>query len=305
MLPPLRVVWMLRYYIKRIKFWLDLFMKRIISIFPIIFIVFSCTLSYGKNYSVFDVVGDSISAGFNPDYSTSSATYGWVQMLFGLGGIPYPAPKPNTIYTLWSGITAYNSARSGSKAFEWAMNTTWLNEVKNHHPDLVVVYIGGNDFLFYSTLGPITDTELNIYRNNLRTIIDSLHNNTPRPDIIVVNYYDLFDGLSQSLPNIYPINQYRTLSDTAIRGNQVIQEVAIEKGCYLVTVYTDFMHHCYGIDLVDTQHLTPDFVKLHLLNNFNIHPNTNGHSKIYDKVYAQLVMLKNKTTSINNWMLYN
>jgi lysophospholipase L1-like esterase len=272
-------------------------------LFLIILIVCSYSLSAAKNYTVFDIVGDSISAGFNPTYSTASATYGWVQMLFGQGGTPYPAPKPNTIYTLWSGITVYNSAQSGSKAYEWAADyNAWLTGVKNHHPDLVVVYIGGNDFLAYSALGPITNDELTTYRNNLRTIVDSLHNNTPRPDIILVNYYDLFDGNSANLLSIF--SAYTALSETAIRGNQVIEEVALERGCYLVTVYSDFMHHCYGIYLGDTQHLPPDYVK-QPLTNFDIHPNTNGHSKIYDKVYAQLVTLKNKTTSINNWMLYN
>jgi lysophospholipase L1-like esterase len=271
-------------------------MKRLNVIFFIILVACCYTLSAAKTYTIFDVVGDSISAGVNPDYP--SGTYGWVQMLFGEG----TTSKPNTIYTLWSGITVYNSAQSGSMASEWAIDYhSWLTEVKNHHPDLVVVYIGGNDFLTFSAIGPITDNELNTYRNNLRTIIDSLHNNTPRPDIIVVNYYDLFDGLSQNLPSLF--SSYTSLSNTAIRGNQVIEEVAIEKGCYLVTVYTDFMHHCYGIYLGDIQHLPPDYVK-QPLTNFNIHPNTNGHSKIYDKVYAQLVALKN-TTSINNWMLYN
>jgi hypothetical protein len=282
--------------------------KRLYLIFLIIFLINSYSLSTAKNYTVFDIVGDSISAGYNPIYSTSSATYGWVQMLFGLGGTPYPVPKSNTIHTLWSGIAAYNSAQSGSMASQWAIDYhSWLTGVKNHHPDLVVVYIGGNDFLAYSAAGPVSDTDLELYRNNLRIIINSLHNNTPRPDIILVNYYDLFDGYSGNLPSLF--SAYTSLSETAIRGNQVIQEVALEKGCYLVTVYSDFMHHCYGADVLisngDTQHLSPDYVKTPIIPNFNIHPNTNGHSKIYDQVYAQLVILKNKTTSINYWMLYN
>lgn len=280
-------------------------MKKRHLIFLIILAISFYSLGIAKNYTVFDIVGDSISAGYNPDYSTSSATYGWVHMLFGLGGTPYPAPKSNTIYTLWSGITVYNSARSGSTANQWAADySSWLTGVKNHHPDLVVVYIGGNDFLTYSAAGPVTDTEFNIYRSNLRTIIDALHNNTPRPDIILVNYYDLFDGYSRNLPSIL-FSNYTSLSDIVIRGNQVIEEVALEKGCALVTIYPDFMHHCYGIDFGDTQHLTPDYVKLHAIPNFDIHPNTNGHSNIYDNVYAQLTALKNITTSVNNWMWYN
>ncbi|MFB3894680.1 MAG: SGNH/GDSL hydrolase family protein [bacterium] len=278
-------------------------MRRLTVIFLIIFVVITAySLSAAKDYTVFDIVGDSISAGVNPDYS---GDYGWVQMLFGLGTTGSP-PKSNTIYTLWSNITVYNSARSGSTAIQWSADySSWLTGVKNHHPELVVVYIGGNDFLAYSAAGPITDTEFNIYRNNLRTIIDALHNNTPNPDIILVNYYDLFDGYSRNLPSAF--STYTSLSDIVIRGNQVIEEVAIEKGCSLVTVYPNFMHHCYGVDLIpgDTQHLSPDFVKRPLLSNFDIHPNTNGHNQIYNNVYAQLVTLKNATTSVDHWMLYH
>ena len=95
-----------------------------------------------KEYQVFDVVGDSISFGTNPELGT----YGWVQMLFGQKfGTTVPA-KTNTIFTLWAGITNWNSSVSGSTAAEWSMDKKhYLTTVKNHHPDLVVVYIGGND----------------------------------------------------------------------------------------------------------------------------------------------------------------
>lgn len=66
------------------------------------------------------------------------------------------------------------------------------------------------------------------------------------------------------------------------------------------------MHHCYGIDdLDDTEHISPDYIKRPLMPYFNIHPNTNGHDKIYDKIYAQLASLKNSITSVNNRMLYH
>jgi hypothetical protein len=278
-------------------------MKRRNYILLILTILFLDTPSYAKNYTVFDVIGDSISAGVNPDYFSYTTTYGWVQMLFGQGGGIFPPAKTNTIYTLWSDITVYTSARSGSKASDWAANTGWLAAVKNHHPDLVVVYIGGNDMLAYCADGNITSSEFEQYRTNLTSIITSLQANIPKPDIILVNYYDLFDGYSQNLPVLFAA--YRPISYGAVTGNQVICEVALETGCYLVdNIYSDFMHHCYGIELGDPNHQLPNYVRTPLTN-FDIHPNTNGHSKIYENIYSQISTLKNITTLVNSWVFYH
>jgi len=73
----------------------------------------------GKEYSRFDVVGDSISANANPQHGG----FGWVKMMFGEGyndgGTNIP-PKDNTIYTLWPSVSAANHAIGGSKASDWA-----------------------------------------------------------------------------------------------------------------------------------------------------------------------------------------
>ncbi len=46
-----------------------------------------------KEYAVFDIVGDSISVGVNPE---TNGDYGWADMLFGLAKDSIPA-KSNTI----------------------------------------------------------------------------------------------------------------------------------------------------------------------------------------------------------------
>jgi lysophospholipase L1-like esterase len=250
---------------------------------------------YAKNYTCFDVVGDSISAGVNPD----DGIYGWVHMLFGEG----TPPKENTIDDLFPGITKHNSAISGSTAKQWAVtNPNYLLTVLNHHPDLVVVYIGGNDFLWdYCLDGQFTQAEIDEYTNNLRIIINTLQTNIPSPDIILITYYDLFDGESENLPSTF--EHYRIVSEGTIIGDSVISQVASEKGCRLVDIYDDFMYHCYGVDVGGSIHYSPDYVDRPLIPDFDIHPNTDGHNKIYEEVFAMLQHLAE--TSSKTWEFYD
>lgn len=239
-----------------------------------------------KEYGVLDIVGDSISAGVNPE----CGIFGWVHMLSGEGDGSTPA-KTNTVFTLWPGITNWNSAVSGSKASDWAAD--WgnrLSDVKAHHPDLVVVFIGGNDLSFYMVDGHFSVSEQEEYRTNLSSILTNLVDNTPVPDILLVNYYDLFDGYSANLG--FPLGNYTNMSQASILCNQVIKEAAVSNRCYLVEgVYDGFMHHGYGGELGDAGHLLPDYVRTPLIQ-FDIHPITAGHSKIYDLVYEKLEYLK-------------
>ncbi len=245
---------------------------------------------HSKKYSRFDVVGDSISANANPQHSW----FGWVKMMFGDGytdGNTNIPPKSNTIYSLWPSITAANHAISGSKASDWASDGFGgMNNVTNLLPDLVVVYIGGNDLLSHSASPDgFSNEDLEEYRTNLIKIIDVLRTNEVVPDIILVNYYDLFDGYSENLT--FPYSSYTNLSEGTISGNNIIEEVATEKKCYLVDfVYSDFMHHSYGETFGDTGHLLPNYVQTPITS-FDIHPNTAGHTKIYERVYERLYVL--------------
>jgi predicted amidohydrolase len=212
--------------------------------------------------TIFDIVGDSVSAGTNPELTVD---HGWVDMLFGEGGGSLPPPKPETIFTLWPSIEVHNSAVSGSTAAQWAApGSALLQTVLDHQPDLVVVMIGGNDF---------------------RAIVDQLQALPSQPDIILADYYDLFDGLSVNLP--FPFTVYQGLSAGVIVGNQVIHDVGAEKGSPVVSIHDDFFHHCYGREFGDTEALDPPYVLLPIFN-FNIHPVTAGHSAIYDEVFAEL-----------------
>ncbi len=243
-------------------------------------------------YARFDVVGDSISDGFNRD--TFPAHYGWVHMLFGEGGGGLPEPKTNTIYTLWPGIAASNSAVSGSKASQWADPTTppYLADVLSNHPDLVVVFIGGNDLIAYVDDGPLTLQEQEEFRTNLMTIVAALLSNAPTPTIILANYYDLFDTRSAGLPA--SLSNYWPVSDSSVEMNEVIEEVAEKHSCYYVDDYSNFMYHCYGYYVGgEAEHLDPFYVNTPLdWLNFDIHPVTDGYDELYELFYDKLSFLK-------------
>lgn len=240
-----------------------------------------------KEYRSFDVIGDSISAGVNP----GSPGFGWVNMLFGESSGSFPA-RTNTIDTLWPGIQKTNSAVSGSTAADWAAD--WggrLSEVKNRRSDLIVIFIGGNDFLSNLTDGFVSPSELEQYRKDLTSIITNLQDNIPVPDLVISSYYDLFDGLSTNLSAGHLINT--NASSATVNGNQVIREIALSNNCWFVSgIHPAFLHHGYGEEIGDTQHLLPDF--LHTpLTNFNVHPVTAGHNAICNEIYHQLEYLKN------------
>lgn len=239
-----------------------------------------------RDYSVCDVVGDSISAGVNPG---CGELYGWVDMLGGEAGCGQPAPT-QTIYTLWPTVTVYNSAVSGSTAKDWAwQQPSYLAAVSNHHPDLVVVLIGGNDGLAYAADGVYTEAEKEEFRTNLITIVQKLRNNTPAPEIVMVNYYDFFDGLSTNLPPAY--SAYRAFSAAVIEGSRRIEGTATSNGCFFTDIHGPMLHHGYGAELGDTQHLSPDFFRTPL-SAFDIHPVTAGHEEIRRQVWLSLAELK-------------
>ena len=239
------------------------------------------------------VIGDSISEGINPVYSKYSPTYGWVHMINGKSYSTNTAPYPN-IHSIWpeTWVVLSNFALSGSTASLWN-NIHFLQPVIDFDPDIVIVFIGGNDVLYYIKDGVIDDSEQAELSNNFCGILDILTNNLTNTKIVLVDYYDLADGYSMTLTNPYysSYSYYSNLSAYVALANSSISNIALERGCYFVDIYKRFMHHCYGKYLGDTGSLTPIYV-YEPIEDFDIHPVTSGHRKICDEV---LVTLKNIT----------
>jgi len=60
-------------------------------------IIVATTILPARDFTVFDIVGDSVSAGVNPDYYAPYKNYGWAHILFGEGGGSLPPPVADTI----------------------------------------------------------------------------------------------------------------------------------------------------------------------------------------------------------------
>lgn len=263
----------------------------------VILTVLVSVASTGKDYAVFDVVGDSVSEGINPEYPAQT-NRGWVAMLFGTLG------SHTTLDTLWPGIVKHNSAVSGSRASQWAEPAyAPMQTVLDHHPDLVIVFIGGNDAIAYAADGAVTPAELQSLRDNLTAIVDRLQANTPPPDIVVVNYYDLFDGFSANLTAPYTAFQF--ISQATSDGNDIIRQVAEEQGCFLVDTIDDvFLRHAYGNACGDSGHLSPEFMATPFPTSFDIHPVTAGHEAIYTEIFQKLQSMKNAVSRVSDWTLF-
>lgn len=279
-------------------------MRRTGVLFALTFIFLIARWSPAEEYAVFDIVGDSVSAGANPDFYSIPAAYGWAQILFGEGGCDLPPPVEDTIQKLWPDIQLYNSSVSGSKASDWvSTRTSYLPTVLNqHNPDLVVVMIGGNDFIEYGADGLITAQEFEEFRTNLETIVDRLQSNLPKPEVILVDYYDLADGYSEFVPP--ELSDYTGISTATLAGNSIIREVADEKGTHCVSIYDAFLHHAYGVQLGDPDHLEPNYFWMKSLPHVDVHPVTEGHRVIYSRIYQKLSVLKGSPFAGRSWFLY-
>jgi lysophospholipase L1-like esterase len=251
-----------------------------------------------REYAVVDIIGDSVTAGANLDFNEF---YGWAHMLQGLGGGEFPPPPVNDIFTLWPDVKVNNMAFPGATAAEWSTSGGLrLQAVLDHHPDLVIIMIGGNDLLAAYEDGKMTELEMGLVQYYIERVIIQLKLNTPKPDIIVIGYYDFFDGMSVNL--FPPYDKYAGLSDIVIEANSLTHDTAINRGAFYVSIYEDFLHHCYGRELGDTAPLDPPF--LHMpLSQFDIHPVTAGHRAIFEKVYDKLKWLNSNVPSMG-WRAY-
>lgn len=252
------------------------------------------------------IIGDSISAGCNPDISEYKENYekryGWVDMLNGskYSGVSHSIKPITTIYK--NSIIA-NYSIIGSKASEWSNDYSensswkeWDNEFKkvvNFNPDIVIIYLGGNDFLEYLEDGVITELEWKELENSLRDIITKLKLNNENTKIYLLGYYDLFDTVSSGLKSMSSFAIYQDFSKYTIEGNNIIKKISTDENIIYLDVYDEFMGHCYGRYLGGEDKKNPMYFKSSILN-FDIHPVTNGHEKIAEIVYNGLISNKDK-----------
>ena len=252
------------------------------------------------------IIGDSISAGCNPELATSEEKYekryGYAQMLAGetYEGITSPAKN---IYTIWENAEFKNYSIIGSRASEWNKDSsnstkwhTWDREFKkvlDFTPDVAVIYLGANDiFAYIGNDGKITSEEYVELRKNIMGIIDQLKSKNSKVKIVLIGYYDMFDGLSSVAAKANTaFLGFGDMSTIVVEGNEMIKEIAAIEGATYVDTYKMFLNHGYGKALGNAAAVDPFYLP-GSLSTFDIHPITDGHKAIYEKVYSALESIK-------------
>ena len=227
------------------------------------------------------VIGDSISFGINPEAGTN----GWVHILSNNSG------------SIWADTACVigNFAISGDTAAGWN-NTGKIQPVIDFHPDIVIVFIGANDLFGYLSDGVFDSSEKTALSNNYYGIINKVTNGASNAQLVIVNYYDLFDGQSSIITNNPMYSSYFYLSNFSaytVEGNTMFGNFATNLGAKIVNNYTGFMNHCYGQAIGGSGHVSPDYVRMPIIY-YDIHPITAGHQLIFSNV---LNVLKGMTVS--------
>ena len=187
---------------------------KVLLIVMMILIIAGCSLEKSSDEKESKVkvaiIGDSISAGCNPELATRAEKYdkryGYAQMLAGetYDGIAVPSKN---IYNIWENAELKNFSIIGSQASEWNKDSSssenwhkWDSEFKKvleFTPDIAVIYLGANDiFAYIGNDGKITSEEYIELRTNITGIIEQLKAKNNNIKIVLIGYYDMFDGRS-------------------------------------------------------------------------------------------------------------
>lgn len=225
------------------------------------------------------VVGDSVSAGVNSDSTARAPAPGWVAMFTERAGSDSLAPDFAFQSLFGPGAGLINLARSGSRVVDW-MEPAWLERVVASRPDVLVVMLGANDLLEMAADGAWTDVERGILTERVERFFDLLRNRFPETRVLVIGYYDPFDGLSQRLPSWLGVPA--GFSGWLEALNRILESGARGRGWWYLDLAIPFRGHGYSRELGEVG-LEPPYVRLPLAS-WDIHPNTAGHRAIAEEV---------------------
>lgn len=229
------------------------------------------------------LLGDSISSGVNSDFS-GQPVFGWADFIRGYGGAPWPVPEEETLEDLWPDGELRNFAISGSTAYQWSFEKRYRSLV-DYNPHIAILFIGGNDLLAAVNDGVFDLKDQEILNRSFNTLLDGLKARLPDTRLVLVGYYDLFDGQSRNLP--FMVRHLQGLSDQARLSNALIRTQAQARGAYFLDLEPVFRGHGYGPELGLPGPVKEPYVRRPLAH-YDIHPNTAGHRAIARAVLALL-----------------
>ena len=178
-----------------------------------------------------------------------------------------------------------NFSISGSTAAGWN-STAALAGAVAVHPQVAVVYLGGNDVLQAVNAGGFTEAAATTLSNNIRGIVVKLESALTNVRVVLLGYYDLFDNRSSALAGVSGFGQYSTMSDHVLAGNTMLSNIARLHQAVFVPIREVFLGHAYGEDLGGTG-MDPEYFR-RPMSAFDIHPITAGHAKIADQLLEAL-----------------
>ena len=241
------------------------------------------------------VIGDSLADGGNPQ----QWEYTWVDMIAEDAELA---------------VDIDNFAVRGTQAREWAapgnelFGTVQAAVLGGASYDVVIIGLGGNDFQVAIQDSDFTFEERLALWANLETVVSNTEALLPGAEIILMNYYDMFDKQSWVLPPGFVMTPYMSdqltgwsgfactfFGDTCAFGslNHLIGLVASAHGADVIDVYSAFMNHGYvahslGINTLHPAYFPAITVQGNVFVGFDVHPVTAGHERIVELVTPKL-----------------
>lgn len=225
------------------------------------------------------VVGDSISAGINSELSIQRPTIGWVHMLTQNAGRDNLVPDFSFRSLFGPEATLVNLSKPGSRFRDW-IRAELFESIVQARPNYVIVLLGGNDLWAQIQDGIWSEAEQEQLARDRDRFFEKLAASLPDARVLVIGYYDLFDGQSSRLPD--QLRHLRGLSDWTRAANDQIAEGALKRNWWYLDILLPFQGHGYA-RLLGGEALDPPYFRMPL-SQFDIHPNTAGHRALAEEV---------------------
>ncbi len=247
----------------------------------LVIVLLSCTSAANTTDAAWRVavVGDSISAGINSERSIQRPTVGWVHMFTENAGADNLAADFAFRSLFGSNARLTNLAKPGSRLRDW-IQPTLFDTIVPTRPDYIIVLLGGNDLWAQVQDGTWSETEQERLAGDMERFFDKLAGAFPLARVLVIGYYDLFDGQSSRLPDNF--RHLRGLSEWTLRANEILARKAQDRGWWYLDILIPFTGHGYARHL-GGEALEPPFFRMPL-SQFDIHPNTAGHRALAEEV---------------------
>jgi lysophospholipase L1-like esterase len=229
------------------------------------------------------LIGDSVMAAIRPELVFTNETGATIK------SIPCDYNERHAweiTSPLLGTFSIHNYAVGGITAKEWSSGSR-LSDVFSLEPNIYVVLIGGNDYLDAIRDGVITEKEREEIIGYISELMGKIRLESGDTDILILNYYDLFDGKSSRLAGHPQMSRFVSFSDEIKIFDGKLRELSDSYSSYYLDLRAAFMHHGYGAELGDEHHRKPDYFKTPL-SRFDVHPTVAGRMRLAELLFSHI-----------------